>query len=671
MEEKTPEESNKILSQNKLTYKKDLWMYFDSIKEKFFLTRNKAKTLLYIITQKNDIDCEYSENLKFLYNQYISQFNANHEQSNSKIDNESNKFNEAIKSLINGLKYESELYSTHTKNTLEIIKSLEGFIMNQCDVSNEFSSLMKSYEKDFMNTYKTLEQKQINFFQGGRSVESAINKLEILKKEIKNNINEDNKENKSKENDNINNKENEIDNDNNSEIEENRKEMLEKLNEILEKNKISAKQLQLDYIDYIKKANKEREKYIKFSENIYDKFQTLDEKFIEKIKKELISLTENKINLIEKIKNDISTTLKIFQEINIENEINSFINSKITKFSHPCEFEYSDYNPYLILRNRKGHTDILESTISSKITECLKETFKIEKSESDLIQEEKINFINETVNDIWDGNNFDKNRLDTLFKEHIYRMTFLKMLNQYRVEGIFILQNNSFKNFCMSLSSILDKSIVDEDYECIKLCMILSQTFYLQSEKKILLQSSMNLNNIWQSKIFWEKMIEYSISDELNNSKEYAVFLNEDGEMREKRVESAVNSNLITFWFNMKLFGYPEEKSKIVIDELIKKYKVNGDLIYETDISLKDIQDDIIIESVDNIINYEIKEDNDLNIKTEDNNIKPIITSINDIKETEQNKIEQKDKDNIIKDINNIKKEEDKNDVNININTNI
>ena len=53
-----------------------------------------------------------------------------------------------------------------------------------------------------------------------------------------------------------------------------------KMNEILEKNKTTSKQLQLDYQEYIKKANVEREKYIKLSENLYDKVQRLDEEFI-------------------------------------------------------------------------------------------------------------------------------------------------------------------------------------------------------------------------------------------------------------------------------------------------------------------------------------------------------------------------------------------------------
>ena len=649
MEGNTPQGENEISTPDKkLSYKKDLWMYFDDINEKFFFERNKAKTLLYIISQKNDIDYEYSESLKYLFNQYITQFDAHQEQINSNIDNEKNTLNKAIKSLINGLKMESELYLNHTKNILEnFIKPLEGFIMNQCEISNEFSRLMKSYEKEFMNAYKQVEEKQLNFFQGGKSIENAINKLEKIKYKNKKENYDKNIEEK-----NINN--NDID------IDDEEKEMIEKMNEILEKNKTTSKQLQLDYQEYIKKANVEREKYIKLSENLYDKVQRLDEEFIKQMKTKIIFLTENELKLIDNIKNNISSTLQLSKEINIENEINLFINSKSTKFSHPKLFEYVDYNPYIILRNRKGHIDAIESEISSKIVECLKETFKYDKTKDNLIQEENIKFINDTVNDIWDGNKYNDNKLEKLFKDHIYRMNFLHMLNQYRVEGVFILQNESFQNFTKTLSSILEKSIIDKDYESIKYCMILSQTFYLQTEtKKILLQSCMTQNEIWKQKDFWIDIIEYSINEEINNEKEYYVFLSENRESREKRIESAVISNLITFLFNMKLFGYSEDKSKLVIDQFIKKYNIDGNLIYATNISIKEVQEDIIIQSVDSIINNEINQDNEIKTPTKGEDINNNKT--NDINLNKSDKKEINDDNNIIKD-NNIesKKIEDK-----------
>ena len=62
--------NNNNIHSNKKTYKEDLWMYFDSIKDKFSFDRAKAQSLLYIISQKNDIEYEYSESLKCLYNQF-------------------------------------------------------------------------------------------------------------------------------------------------------------------------------------------------------------------------------------------------------------------------------------------------------------------------------------------------------------------------------------------------------------------------------------------------------------------------------------------------------------------------------------------------------------------------------------------------------------------------
>ena len=581
-----------------LSYKKDLWMHFDSIKDKFFFDRTKSKALLYIISQKNDIEFEYSESLKYLYNQFIFQFDNHMNQSNNSILNE-NTLNITINNLINNLKYESDLYSNHTKDVLNnIIKPLEGFIMNQCEIFHELIGLMESYEKEFKLINQQMEQKQINFHHGAKTVESAINKLELVKNKIKNSNN-----------DSFNNEENIF----NLDEEESESEMIEKLTEMVQKNTVMAKQLQIEYQDYIIKSNNEREKYIKLSEHIYDQVQNLDKEFIKMMKNQSKIMIDKQIKLTENIKNSKMIILETINKIDFEKDINLFINSKLVKFSLPKPFEYTDYNPDIVLRNRKGYVEAEQHEISLRILESLKDIFKYQKQTTDEVEEENMNFINESVNDIWDGNNFNKKKLESLFKHHIYRLRFLRMLNQYRVEGIFILKDISFQNFCMALSSLLDNSILEDDLECIKLCMILSQTFYLQGEKKILLQSGISLNTIWHNKEFWEKIIEYSITEEINNSKGFLIFLEEDSKSREKRVESAIMSNLITFLFNMKLFGYPEEEIKIVIDEFIEKYKIDGSLIYATNVNMKEIKDDIIIESVDNIINNQNKENENKN----------------------------------------------------------
>jgi hypothetical protein len=155
--------ANINVDSNKALYKKGLWMYFSSIKNKFFFDRTKAKALLYIISQKNEIEYEYSESLKYLYNQFISQFDNYMSSSHSKAFNE-NSLNITINFFINNLKYESELYANHSKEILNnIIKPLEGFIMNQCEMSYELIGLMESYEKEFKLVCQQIEQKKIIF----------------------------------------------------------------------------------------------------------------------------------------------------------------------------------------------------------------------------------------------------------------------------------------------------------------------------------------------------------------------------------------------------------------------------------------------------------------------------------------------------------------------------
>ena len=91
----------------------------------------------------------------------------------------------------------------------------------------------------------------------------------------------------------------------------------------------------------------------------------------------------------------------------------------------------------------------------------------------------------------------------------------------------------------------------------------------------------------------------------------------------------------------MKLFGYSEKESRIIVDEFIEKYKIDGSVVYATELSLNDIKDDIIVESVENVIKDDVKEEtknnlsrkNTNNSKTDEKN-----TSINSSTSSKDNK---------------------------------
>ena len=149
---------------------------------------------------------------------------------------------------------------------------------------------------------------------------------------------------------------------------------------------------------------------------------------------------------------------------------------------------------------------------------------------------------------------------------------------------------------------MLTKAEQDNDYECIKLCMILSQTFFLGKEKKELVQDVIQKNNIWKHRKIWEELIKYSINSEINNPNNYRNLFNENKETRDNRIHSSAYGNLITFWYNMKIFQLPMEKSKYVIRKFCNKYNINENEIYSFDIPDNEIKENNIIFAINNSI---------------------------------------------------------------------
>ena len=66
---------------------------------------------------------------------------------------------------------------------------------------------------------------------------------------------------------------------------------------------------------------------------------------------------------------------EFINKINYENDINLFIKSKIAKFAQPKLFEFVDYNPDIILRNRKGYSETSQHEISLKIFQKILKKF--------------------------------------------------------------------------------------------------------------------------------------------------------------------------------------------------------------------------------------------------------------------------------------------------------
>ena len=583
------EDNNKNLS-----YKKDLWMYFESINSKFIKDRQKAKSLIYIISQKSILTEEYSNNLDLLYNQFYIELNYFLEEEKLNKNEKKYILDNFLNAYLENIKGESILlknYSKLIKN--KILNNLEKNINIQYEMNSNLNELFKTYEMKFKSVIENIKKYKEDYEKTGKLVEKSKKDYEIMKEEIENNK-EKNETNELK-----------------------YKKCKEEYNQRIKE----AKDKQKKYEDYIEIANKEREKYIELSEKVYDLAQKLDNEYINLIKNNMNSLLNSENDLFNIILQENQNMLKNIEKINFNFELEEFINSKFPKFSKPKPFIYEQYTPYLFLRER-NKTDLsnINNEIYKKIVNDLNHLFlsdkynlnnnKNDSNENNNIKKnitniDDIDYIRNIVHEIWNSKQIDFKKINNLLKNEQLRLLILREINQYRNEGIFILDNISYDNLAKVFNIIINNSKKAKDYENIKTCMILSQTFDKSLDDKILLQKEIMRNEIWKNLNFWEEIIEYSINEEVNNSKGYLIFFEEDEEKRKERVKNCANSVLITFLYNMELFKISKKDIKNIIDKFVKKYEIEDIFIFNNEMEVNNIENDIIAESIASNLNVE------------------------------------------------------------------
>lgn len=564
------------IKNTKLTYINDLWMYFDDIKNRYTENRNKIKSLLNLFKQKNAIEVKYSIEIKKLSDEYISKYN-----NKNKV---LTPCEQSINKLVDIFKEESNLIDEKIKFVSDnLIKPLNGFINSQNACSNEILKLIECSKIDYRLITQLLREKEINLMKVGKDLEISMYKLE---KEI---ISSENKKeevkNSEEENKNIENQNQGGDVQNKDEIAPNNEDNIVKYRDIKKQNLKKVKDTIFEYENFINIANKEREKYIKFNTQIYNHFQILDEKFVSIIKDKFKIVLEKEIEFMNKHIEIKSNALNNYINlINVEEDINAYINSKIIKFKIPPEIEYIYYYPQVVLKKRN---DPVESKITEKINKELNEIFlKNKKKDKDDISI----FLRQCIKLILEEKDYEKSKLLKIIEEKKNRKYFFEALNQYRVEGIFELPKKTFEELSFLFNFIIKLAINDEDYESFKILIILSQTFYLSENKDLLLHSSIDNHQIWKDKLFWENIINYSITEELNDPKQFDLLMDEDYKGKKDKINSTIISNIYTYVYNMKLFNFPKDKYKELINDIINKYKINPEVINS---SLNIINDEI------------------------------------------------------------------------------
>ena len=565
-----------------LNYEKNLWLGFKTINLNFKEERNIGKILLYIFTQKKNLECEYANGIKQLYEMFYTYYNNNNQNKSS--------LKLGIDSLLNEIVNESNIHLDNVNNIDDnVLKPFGILLENQLKKGIELADKIYLTQNNFKKVVEHLKNIQSKFQSATKYAEMSIISYEKEKyySNNENNINNENEENHFN----------------------NKKKAFDKYDDKQKKFLLMAKDYEKQYKDYIIEANNEREKYIKSSIEVYNSIQEMDESYINELKKYFIKITQCYIEMYNRLFDSKKNTIKVFNKINSSEDIEKFINENKTNYSYPSKFEFIPYTPEFQLKIGNGIKEKEEYEIGNKALSIMNDIFKYIPDEFKDNPEMEKNFfkIDEIVKNIWKGENIENEKLFKLFDYSIYRMQFLYNVNRFRTEGLFFLQKNSFYNLCSIMNYLLSKSYEQNDYQSIKFCMILSQTFFLGKEKNCLVQDEIQKNNIFKNESIWEGLIDYSLNEEINNQNNYCNYFDEDKESREKRIHSLCYINLITFWYNMKIFGLPIQNCKNVIRKYAEKYQINENDIFTCEATNNEIKEEIISTSIeDNIENIDL-----------------------------------------------------------------
>ena len=423
----------------------------------------------------------------------------------------------------------------------------------------------------------------------------------------------------------------------------------------------NAKSLEEKYLKSIDEANNTRINLIKKEDELLKFYQKLNFDFYNKISYMIIYIISILKNLFNSIILQINNTEAKCKRINIQNDINAFINNNETNLSQEKPIEFEPYYPQvdLIYSNISGtdKKELENLDINYHIIEMLKNNLKDIRTDIDMNIEQKkfrLRFLCNQIFKIGPGVSFtpeEKEELISLIKEPKNKSYFLITLSKQRTKGRFKRSEKLIKDLLDIIITVLVTSELINDFESTKNCIILSETFYYEKEKnkkeednkKIYLIDYIKYYKWFLTLDFWKGIIENMIQKEIINNEKLNKNnkVNETTEEKKKNISNISFSIVLSYTNTMIEFNIEKENINKIVDFFVKKYNIEKNIaqtIYEN-VNLtplpeineenKKIFEELFIEFEKNKVNEnkeeknnEIKNKNDIeNKEKEENNV--------------------------------------------------
>ena len=268
----------------------------------------------------------------------------------------------------------------------------------------------------------------------------------------------------------------------------------------------------------------------------------------------------------------------------VEDKLNDSFKEDFYEFKFLTKYK-KDISPKNKIINEKNEFDDLLEKLSGKNIEHIIDKLKNydihftseNLQQIDLIETKKI--MNSNILSIINSSNkLDKKKKENFFKElkssSKNQLLFLECLNNHRGKGKLDLQKEVIKYFSELFSFIIELYFKKNDFQVIKLCVALSQTYYHEEKKeKIYIINYLRKSKIFKEKIFWEKYLKGLIDDENKKSKTI-----DDIISFEKQKSATIFSIFLTFSKNMIDFGLELDFIINLINKIFDLYEISDDL---------------------------------------------------------------------------------------------
>ena len=536
-----------------INFKDYFWGKCDDLHERYYIKRKTISNVIELFTRLNESMANFAKELiNIITKDYILY-----------PENNTSKY-EAMEFIKLFLTIQSTQLNVGVeiikKRILETIKIEKEEEIKEKELYTDLKKYIQKYEESKSNLLKAKEK----FYESAEIAQMSILQAKLLALK---------QEDKGKGNINLNTSNNSNNNNPNNDTQD----QLVKLEQKFLENLLEARRNDEKYSEILKETNNYREmannkqiELLKYYENIENK----DHQIYIMIMRDYYSYLKTNNSVI---KGNLILMEDKINKIESNKDIISLINIYGSELKPDKLIKYRPFKPNFNIENSDKENEL---SLKYQIVMTMKPFIKDLCPNFDIELETKKEEMRELTKKILSNNDEnatfsdgDKNKLLEYIKEEWGQNYFLEFLTKVRTTGHYCRSEKLVKILAEIFNTILDIAEKNVDYDRVKNCIILSQTYYYEDKNKSKRVYLVELicDNKWMcTPDFWRNIIEAMINEDIKKVKEMM-----DQKMNKKDenegIINVVFAQVISFINNMKDFKLENKTIVKIVDEFVEK----------------------------------------------------------------------------------------------------